>query len=371
MGLFKRLARVESLPATMATPDFSLRDLARSNPGLADHFLWGTNSVPPASSPMLLHLGCGERVLDGFVNLDFIPHDERVFAWNLLDLWPESWTGVADALFSEDTLEHFFYDEQFYLLCNANRALRADAVARTLMPSLPRLVDYGGNYSPKPDELMHQYFGVDTGADALNMGMRFSGHRWLHSPESLAHMAAMCGFETIATSCAVSTDSRLNGMNLRSETDSLSFANDLRKVRTIERTIFEPRAVTGARKVEDVASGVSLYVATAARPTVDYALPKPITADAFACLNIRSSNLSSFREHNLKWLVLDGIKRDNPWHFDETMKSRACMNIVTRNQLRLLAGDAPQFASLTFSPAARPGEYFTIGCVELYTLTAS
>ena len=35
---------------------------------------------------------------------------------------------------------------------------------------------------------------------ALNMGMRFSGHRWLHSAESLAYMAAMCGFEAIATS---------------------------------------------------------------------------------------------------------------------------------------------------------------------------
>jgi hypothetical protein len=101
---------------------------------------------------------------------------------------------------------------------------------------------------------------------------------------------------------------------------------------------------------------------------VEYSLPGAVTADAFACLNVRSSNLSSFREHNLKWLVLDDMKRDNPWHFDETMKSRPCVNIVTRNQLRLLAGDAAHFSKLTFSPAAARGEYFTIGCTELFTL---
>jgi hypothetical protein len=367
VALFKGFARAEPPPA--AARDFSLREVARTNPGLAELFTWGTNSAPPATSPMLLHVGCGERVLDGFVNLDFIPHDGRVHAWNLLDLWPEAWTDVADGLFSEDTLEHFFHGEQVYILCNANRALRDGAVARTLMPSLPRLVEYGGEgYAPRPDELMHQYFGVDTGADALNMGMRFSGHRWLHGPDSLAQMAAICGFDTVPTTCAESTFDKFNGINLRSESDSLSFANDLRKVRRIARTIVEPATVTGARLVEEAAPGVRLYVATAPRPTVGYALAQPVAADAFACLNIRSSNLSSFREHNQKWLVLDDVRRHDPWYFDETLKSRPCMNLVTRNQLRLLARDAAKFARLTFSPAATAGEYFTVGCAEIYTL---
>ena len=371
MALFKRWARTESprqANDAAAPAVFSLRELAKSNAALAELYSWGTNVAPPAVSPMLVQIGCGERILDGFVNLDFIPHNARVTAWNLLDLWPAQWEGVADGIFSEDVLEHFFHGEQFYILCNANRTLRRGAVARTLMPSLPRLVDYGASYEPKADELLHQAFGVDTGADALNMGMRFSGHRWLHSPQSLAHMATMCGFEMMPTMCATSTFEGFNGINLRSETDSLSFANDLRKVRSIARTIVEVGAVHGARHVEDVAPGIALYVATEPRPTVEYSLPAPVTADAFACLNVRSSNLSSFREHNLKWLVLDDAKRDNPWHFDETMKSRPCMNIVTRNQLRLLAGDATQVSRLTFSPAATRGEYFTLGCTELFTL---
>jgi len=373
MGMVERLVRSihrepSGATAAVAPSEFSLTRLARQNPGLAGHYLWSTNVAPVAATPFFLQLGCGERVLDGFVNLDFIPHDERVFAWNLLDLWPDEWTAVAEGVFSEDVLEHFFHAEQAYILCNANRVLKAGGVARTLMPSLPRLVEYGASYKPEPDEFLRKMFGVETGADALNMGLRFSGHRWLHSPESLARMAAMCGFDVVPTTCAVSTVEKFNGINLRDENDSLSFANDLRKARSIARTLLTPQTIVGASLVEDLADGVRLYVATAARPTVEYVLPGRVESDAVACLNIRSSNLSSFFEHSLKSLIIDDVRRDNPWYFDETLKSRPCMNLVTRNQLSLVLGEAKEFSRLLFSPAAKTGEYFALGCAEVFAL---
>jgi len=377
MGVFKRLIRAFDGTATDATAqvgpaaqvaavEFSLRRLARENPELAGHYLWGTNAAPVTTVPLFLHLGCGERVLDGFLNLDFIPHDERVFAWNLLDCWPEAWAGVAEGVFAEDVLEHFFHAEQVYLLCNVNRVLRTGGVARMLMPSLPRLVEYSANFKPGPDEVLHQAFGAETGADALNMGMRFSGHRWLHSRESLERMAQICGFDLHPTSCADSTVERFNGINLRDENDSLSFANDLRKLRPLVRTLLMPQAMVGARRVEELESGVRLFVATADRPTVEYLLPGRMNSEAVACMNLRSSNLSSFSEHSLKWLVIDDFHRERPWYFDETLKSRPCMNLVTRNQLPLVLGDAGEFSRLLFSPAARAGEYFTLGCAEIF-----
>ncbi len=208
--------------------------------------------MPAASGPLWLHLGCGERVFDGFVNLDFIPHDERVTAWNLLDLWPEGLTGTVEGLFCEDVLEHFFLGEQVYILCNVNRALKTGAVARTLMPSLARLVDLRADYRPGPEELLHTAFGVDTGGDALNIGMRFSGHRWLHDAQSLGRLAELCGFDVVSTTCATSTVARFNGLNLRDENNSLSFANDLRKVRTVSRTLLAPQPVNGASLLEEM-----------------------------------------------------------------------------------------------------------------------
>ena len=158
MSFWKRSPRDEA-----QTLPFSLRDLARANAPLAACFTWDTNPLPALPPPFYVQLGCGDRVLDGFLNLDFLPHDARVHAWNLLDLWPESWVGVADGVFSEDVLEHFFHGEQAYILCNVNRALRERGVARTLMPSLSRLVDYGAAYSPASRDVMYTQFGVDTG----------------------------------------------------------------------------------------------------------------------------------------------------------------------------------------------------------------
>jgi len=358
----------EAAVPAIAAATFSLTRLAQQNPGLADSFMWHANPVPAVVAPLFLNLGCGEQVLDGFVNLDFIPHDARVFPWNMLDLWPDVWAGAVDGAFSEDMLEHFFHAEQMYILCNMNRVLKSGGVTRTLMPSLPKLVEYGAAYEIGPDEVLYHAFGVETGADALNMGMRFSGHRWLHSPQSLARMAQLCGFDVVPTTCAVSTVEKFNGINLRDETNSLSFATDLRKTRSIARTLLLPTTIIGATPVEDVAEGVRLYVATAARPAVDYLLPWPQAAETVACLNIRSSNLSSFREHNLKSLVIDDVHREKPWYFDETLKSRSCMNLVTHNQLPLVIGDAKTISKLSFSPAAQEGEYFALGCAEVFAL---
>src|SRR5882762_2608134 len=69
LAMIKRLLRSlygDAAP-TIAPPAFSLSRLAQQVPGLADLFTWNTNPVPTAVPPWLLHLGCGEQVLDGFV----------------------------------------------------------------------------------------------------------------------------------------------------------------------------------------------------------------------------------------------------------------------------------------------------------------
>ncbi|MFO1305835.1 MAG: hypothetical protein U1F54_19095 [Burkholderiales bacterium] len=366
MALWSKHAQRGKLSGTQT---FSMRALAATNPRLAAHYTWNTNPEPPVPPPFYVQIGPGERVLDGFLNLDFIPHDERVHAWDLLDLWPASWSGVAEGVFSEDVLEHFFHGEQAYILCNVNRALRGHGVARALMPSLSRLVDYSAAYSPAARDAMYTAFGVDTGGDALNMGMRFSGHRWLHTQQSLARLAQMCGFDAEPTTCAHSSVEKFVGINLRSEADSLSFANDLRKVRHVERTILAPASIDGATHVEEVSDGMHLFLSARDHPTVRYVLPRAVDAASFACLNVRSTNLSSFLEHSLKWLAVNEARREHPWHFDETQKSRPCMNIVTRNQLRAIGDGVEAVASFTFSPAARAGELFVIGCAEVFELT--
>jgi predicted SAM-dependent methyltransferase len=350
-----------------APKPFSLTRLESENPGLAQHYLWGANPTLAERGPLWLHLGCGVRVLDGFVNLDICPQDARVTMWNLLDLWPEELDGTVEGIFSEDCLEHFFFAEQTYILCNINRALRTTRVARILMPSLARLVESYSTFRPDPGGFLHSIYGTETGADCFNYGLRFTGHRWLHDQQSLERMSATCGFDATATDCASSSIVEFHGLNLRDETNSASFANDLLKTRRISRILAYPASVKGAAKIEDLAADAALFVATSERPAVEYALPHAIASGTVACINFRSSNLSSF-DWGLKTLVIDEINRAKPWYFDETLKSQPCMNLITQSQIRAAIGDDRDFSRLDFSPAANRGEYFTLGCAEVFVL---
>ena len=346
---------------------FSLLRLRRENPGLAGLYLWDNNPSLPDNGALWLHLGCGARVMDGFVNMDICPLDERVIKWNLLDVWPEELDRRVAGVFSEDCLEHFFFAEQTYILCNINRALKANGVARILMPSVARLIESYAEFRSGAEGFLHDTYGTETGADNFNYGMRFTGHRWLHDTASLGQMSANCGFAMTPTDCAGSTVAKFQGLNLRDESNSASFANDLLKTRHISRILAAPTVLQGAEKVEDLSADAAFYVATAGRPTVEYSLPAGIASDRTACINVRSANLSCF-DWGLKTLVIDEHNREKPWYFDETLKSQPCMNVITGSQLKLALGGDRGFSRLNFSPAANSGEYFTLGSAEVFVL---
>jgi predicted SAM-dependent methyltransferase len=361
------LVSVTAAPPGSERPPFSLARLNRENPGLARQFLWSSNPMPTEQGELWLHLGCGVRVFDGFVNMDICPQDLRAIKWNLLDLWPEDLTRRVEGVFSEDCLEHFFQLEQAYILSNINWAMRLGGVARILMPSLAKVIAGASDYRPTPDDYLHSNYGIETGADAINHAMRFTGHRWLHDQQSLAHMAAACGFHAVATDCAGSGIPKLRGLNLRSEGNSPSFANDLHKTRHISRTLVAPTRVEGATRVEDSMPDAALFVATSERPVVEYLLPHRVRSDHIACMNFRSSNLSAF-DWNIKYLLIDGLDGAKLWSFDESLKSQPCMNIISADQVKVLLGSVQELSRLHFKPAYQPGEYFTVGCAEIFLL---
>ena len=124
--------------------------------------------------------------------------------------------------------------------------------------------------------------------------------------------------------------------------------------------------MTGVEKVEEIAPDCILCVATAERPIVQYPLRGPIRTGSIACMNIRSANLSS-TDWNVKFLRFGGQNDEKPWGFDDSMKSASCLNIITASQIRLATGDHT-IHRLGFTPAYQPGEYFTLGPVEVFTL---
>jgi hypothetical protein len=347
-------------------PHFTLSRLERENPGLAHQFLWRVIPAPSLDSDLWLHLGCGVRVFDGFLNVDLYPQHPRVVRWNLLDIWPEDLERAVAGVFSEDCLEHFFLSEQVYILSNVNRCLRSDATARILMPSLERIIarESRMHVLERPRSRGN---GNYTGGDAINFALRFTGHRWIHTQDSLTHAAHNCGLNTIPTGCAKSTVPELSDLNLRSERDSASFANDLKKRRHISRIVIPPSYISGAEKIENVNSDQILFEARGFRPMVRYNLGKRIKTSSITCINFRSSNLSNFGWPT-KVLKFNDVDDDTYFQFDETLKSRYCMNIITRDHLHYSFKDTEEIYQMYFSPARNAGEYFTVGCMEVFFL---
>ncbi len=351
---------------------FSLAELTRTNPSLAELCLWRTNRLPDGvRDPLWLHLGSADNVIDGFLNLDFVPRDGRVVEWDLLDVWPETWPVEARGAFSEDTLEHVFFAEQLYVLCEVNRALRHGAIFRVLMPSLGRLIEYCRGFEPREGELLYSTFGVETEADALNVGMRFSGHRWLHDDTSLARLAALAGFEASKTSCAESAEPFLSNRNLRSEEGTAAFAHDLRKQRAIERVIVPEAEARGLAPLEVVRPGIELWRVEKDGAELGFRLPEPLPASSLVCVNVRSANVTSFREHNRKRIVLRAAKGvEGQAVLDETLKSKLSMNLLSPSLLRLALGDTNHLLEEIALVPGAAGDLVTAGQLEIFFIDA-
>lgn len=343
---------------------FSLAQLQAAQPALAAQFLWSENPLPDPLDPPWLHWGCGSNVLEGFTNVDFVRHP-GVLEWDFLDRWPLARGPLLKGAYSEDTLEHFFLAEQQYILCCLNVLLHPGATARLLMPSYSRLVELAGA-AVGPGGFLRETFGVTTPVDGINMGLRFSGHRWLHDDDSLQHLAQECGFVAHRSSCAQSREARFTGLNLRDETDSASFAWDLVKDAPLGWLTVDRFEMNGVEVVETLDSGITVCQALQDDAEVLFELPRPVAAAALALVNIRSANLGEFRDHYYKWISLSPTVPTAVWRLDETVKSKACMNLLTRQQLRQAARDCGEVRHVRFRPAARAGQLFTLGPLELF-----
>ncbi|MEI8395491.1 MAG: hypothetical protein WCF85_12190 [Rhodospirillaceae bacterium] len=342
---------------------------AAFNPKLAAHYTWGVENWP-AEDGACLHLGCGSKLLDGFVNLDFLPSNPKVVNCNLLNIWPERLIGRTSLVYSEDVLEHFGLNEQIYLLCSMNLVLRPGAISRVLMPNIDILWRYKEIFDLDTLLANNDYLacvlGCRSGTDAFNMGMRMGGHRWLHNREGFARIARACGFNPVASRCDTSLDPRMNGINIRGD-DSFAFAIDLVKQNALERLIIPPLNVRQAEQIEEIGSGQNLWRAIGSDPSINYDFPA-IPVEEIACLNVRSANISEFREHNFSKAYF-ALKEGHALYVDRTLLSAPHMNPFSTDDLYRALQQRPLLEQLRFNPSKSAGDLFTVGPLEIFRFT--
>lgn len=124
------------------------------------------NGVRRSNGPTHLHLGCGPKYLQDFVNIDANP-------FNKIDLWLDVRNGLpfpencVDSIYSTHMFEHFYPDELQRLLKECFRILKPTGGIRLVVPSLTSAIVA---YSQK----RHDWFYDDYPRHFDSLGGRFS-----------------------------------------------------------------------------------------------------------------------------------------------------------------------------------------------------
>ena len=87
-----------------------------------------------------LNLGCGPNILEGWLNTDIEPIDDRVVYLDAGKPFPFE-DETFDFIFSEHMFEHLTYKEGKNMLSECYRVLRRDGVLRLSLPTLDNLIE--------------------------------------------------------------------------------------------------------------------------------------------------------------------------------------------------------------------------------------
>lgn len=165
--------------------------LARRAKRRAVHELRRRKTPAALAGATKLHLGCGDRILPGWANIDI---DGRgTLVWDLLDPLPIPPSSIA-FVYSEHFIEHISRDDALRLLRHVRRIIRPGGVVRVSTPDLRHLAeDYLAGRLTK--DLLG--WSPPTLCRMVNEGMRLWGHIFLYDEPEIVDLFHEAGFRTV------------------------------------------------------------------------------------------------------------------------------------------------------------------------------
>jgi predicted SAM-dependent methyltransferase len=174
----------------------------RANKITAPYHDWRANvrtkkfliNLPPRD--LCVHLGCGYRPKQDWINVDQARGPEVQVVWDLRRGLPFA-DASCSAIFSEHFIEHIAKDDAANLLSECHRALQPGGVLRI---STPDAELFFRAYAGDREFLAHSGFSkpIDTPVDRVNDMMREDGqHLWSYDEELLTLMFHRAGFDTV------------------------------------------------------------------------------------------------------------------------------------------------------------------------------
>tara|TARA_B100001142_G_scaffold289410_1_gene306198 strand:- start:225 stop:767 length:543 start_codon:yes stop_codon:yes gene_type:complete len=149
------------------------------------------------NSLVRLNLGCGDKILPGYINIDTASSrggKSPDFIADVRDLKKVK-TAIADEVLAVHVIEHFYYWEVIPLLQSWRRVLKSGG---QLILECPNLLyacqmivnDPGGRSGPGREGQMSMWplYGDPSWKDPLMC------HKWAYTPDSLAQVVTQAGF---------------------------------------------------------------------------------------------------------------------------------------------------------------------------------
>lgn len=151
-----------------------------------------------------LHLGCGFRRLEGWLNSDLLPQYKDVLKLDATRPFPFE-EGVFDFIFSEHMIEHISYADGQRMLASCFRLLKPGGTIRLSTPDLAFLIDiYQAEKSPFLNNYLEFYKNMSTPWAPTNEPVYFINnffrdwdHQFIYDEKTLRASLQRVGFTSI------------------------------------------------------------------------------------------------------------------------------------------------------------------------------
>jgi predicted SAM-dependent methyltransferase len=150
-----------------------------------------------------LHLGCGQNIIDGWLNTDYYPRHADIMHLDATQAFPLP-SDSFDYIFSEHMIEHITYWGGLSMLKESARVLKPGGKIRISTPDLKFLIEL---YAEPKTQLQNDYIAWATEsftktADKLdtiviNNFVRDWGHQFIYDSKTLTRSLEMAGFAEI------------------------------------------------------------------------------------------------------------------------------------------------------------------------------
>jgi predicted SAM-dependent methyltransferase len=155
-------------------------------------------------SPACLHLGCGDQLMNGWLNVDLhAPRDEAI-AFDLRKGLPFLDDESIDYIYHEHFFEHLDRRSGRRLLEESYRVLKRSGHMRIAMPDLDRSIrSYLEGYRDETGEFVEErraLYGtqlLDTPGEVLDMALRGWEHRFVYGERDILRMVELNGFRNV------------------------------------------------------------------------------------------------------------------------------------------------------------------------------